>query len=120
MGISDFLLNWKQGETCEGEHQYIIQYIAPDDDPNADPSMEGVPMEIQTVEGEPVQASPLNWRQGQTGEDEPVQASTPNWKQGETGKDEPVQASTPNWKQGETGKDEPVQNYSKLKTRWDR
>ena len=28
--------------------QYIIQYVAPDD-PAADPSMEGVPMEIQSV-----------------------------------------------------------------------
>ena len=34
----------------ENAGQYIIQYIAPDDDPNADPSMEGVPMEIQTVD----------------------------------------------------------------------
>ncbi|XP_070205765.1 zinc finger protein ZFAT-like [Littorina saxatilis] len=32
--------------------QYVIQYIAPDDDPNAVPSMEGVPMEIHTVDTE--------------------------------------------------------------------
>ena len=29
--------------------QYVIQYIDPDHDPS-DPSMEGVPMEIQTVD----------------------------------------------------------------------
>nr|KAG5708031.1 hypothetical protein BaRGS_025169 [Batillaria attramentaria] len=34
----------------EGAGQYVIQYVAPGDDPGADPSMEGVPMEIQTVD----------------------------------------------------------------------
>lgn len=37
-------------EGLEGAGQYVIQYVAPGDDSSCDPSMEGVPMEIQTVD----------------------------------------------------------------------
>ena len=55
MCISDFLLNWKQGETCEGE------------------PVQASPLnwrQGQTGEDEPVQASTPNWKQGETGKDE--------------------------------------------------
>lgn len=38
------------GDDGEEAGQYVIQYVSPSDDPTADPSMEGVPMEIQTVD----------------------------------------------------------------------
>ncbi|XP_076470431.1 zinc finger protein ZFAT-like isoform X2 [Babylonia areolata] len=46
-GQQVLVTNNEQG--LENTGQYIIQYVAPDD-PTADPSMEGVPMEIQTVD----------------------------------------------------------------------
>ncbi|KAL8564633.1 hypothetical protein ACOMHN_032189 [Nucella lapillus] len=46
-GQQVFVTNNDQG--LENAGQYIIQYVTPDD-PSADPSMEGVPMEIQTID----------------------------------------------------------------------